>query len=82
VPIIENGRRKLIRASVAIDKQLTLRAASGNLRAIIDIKEQLSFLETLMKSKDIERKFPEDVTEEFMALTRNLRLSIDPDYLP
>jgi hypothetical protein len=94
VPIIENRERKLVPASVAIDKQLALKAASGDMRAIIEwkktrqrltleyIREQLSLVETLLKSEDIERKFPEDVTEEFMALTRGLRLSIDPDYLP
>lgn len=36
VPIIENGRRKLIPASQAIDKQLVLKAASGDLRAILE----------------------------------------------
>jgi hypothetical protein len=94
VPIIENGRRKLIPASVAIDKQLTLKAASGDLRAIIEwnkmrqrhtldhLKTQLDSLQQLLKSEEIVRKFPEDVTDEYKALTRNLRLVIDPDYLP
>jgi hypothetical protein len=94
LPIIENRERKLVPANVAIDKQLAIKAASGDLRAIIEwnkkrqrltleyIKNQLSLLETLIKSEDIERKFPEDVTEEFKALTRGLRLSIDPDFLP
>src|ERR1051326_1381810 len=39
VPILENGERKLIPASVAIDKQLTIRAASGDIRAIIEWKK-------------------------------------------
>ena len=94
VPIIENGKRKLIPARVAIDKQLTLKAASGDLRAIIEwskmrqrhtlehVKGQLDSLEQLLKSEGIVRKFPEDVTDEYKALTRNLRLAIDPDYLP
>jgi len=94
VPIIENGRRKLIPASVAIDKQLTLKAASGDLRAIIEwnkmrqrhtldhLKTQLDSLQQLLKSEEIVRKFPEDVTDEYKALTRNLRSVIDPDYLP
>jgi len=94
VPILENGERKLIPASVAIDKQLTIRAASGDIRAIIEwkktrhrltlesVKEELGQLECLLKSEDIMRKFPEDVTEEFLALCRRLRLTIDPDYLP
>jgi hypothetical protein len=94
VPIIERGKRKLIPARVAIDKQLTLKAASGDLRAIIEwtkirhrhaleyVKNQLDCLEQLMKSEDVERKFPEDVTEEYKAATRRLRSLIDPDYLP
>jgi hypothetical protein len=94
VPIIENGRRKLIPASAAIDKQLALKAASGNLRAIIEwkkmnqrhtmeyVKEQLAYFGQLMKSEDILRKFPEDVTDEYKAMVRSLRAAIDPDYLP
>jgi hypothetical protein len=94
VPIIENGERKLIPASIAIDKQLTLKAASGNLRAIIEwkktrrsltleyVKEQLGTLEALIEAEEIQRKFPEDVTEELLAVARSLRRTIDPDYLP
>src|SRR6267154_6268902 len=94
VPIIENGQRKLIPASVAIDKQLVLKAASGDLRAILEwykmrdkhtldyVRTQLDHVEQLLKSEDIVRKFPEDVTDEYKTLTRNMRSVIDPDYLP
>jgi uncharacterized protein DUF5681 len=94
VPIIENGKRKFIPARAAIEKQLALKAASGDLRAILEwnkmrhrhtleyVKEQLDYVEQLLKSEDIERKFPEDVTDEYKAMTRNLRAAIDPDYLP
>ena len=94
VPIIEDGERKLIPASVAIDKQLTLKAASGDLRAIIEwkktrsgltieyVNEQIGQLNWLLKSEATVRNFPEDVTEEFLAIVKNLRLTIDPDYLP
>ncbi len=94
VPIIEKGKRKLIPASVAIQKQLTLKAASGELRAIFEwikmcerhtseyVEEQRAYLVQLLKSEDIVRKFPEDVTEEYKAATRNLRSAMDPDYLP
>lgn len=94
VPIIENGRRKLIPASLAIDKQLVLKAASGDLRAILEwnkmrqrhtsdyAKRQLDSMEQLLKSEAIVRMFPEDVTDQYMALTRNLRAAMDPDYLP
>jgi hypothetical protein len=94
VPIIENGERKLIPASVAIDKQLALKAASGDLRAIIEwkktrskltieyVKEQLGKLEWLIKSEATVRNYPEDVTDDFLALVKNVRLAMDPDYLP
>jgi Family of unknown function (DUF5681) len=93
VPIIEKGERKLIPASVAIDKQLAIKAASGDIKAIIEwkktrqrltleyVKDQLESLGALMKAEDIERKFREDVTEEILAVSRSLRLTIDPDYL-
>jgi uncharacterized protein DUF5681 len=94
VPIIENGKRKLIPARAAIEKQLALKAASGNMRAIIawqkmcerhtleHVKEQLEYVRQLLESEDIIRKFPEDVTDEYQAVTRDLRAAIDPDYLP
>jgi hypothetical protein len=94
VPIIENGQRKLIPAHAAIDKQLALKAASGNLRAILAwtdmnrkhttayVKEQLQYHRRILKSEEIIRKHPEDVTDEYKAAVRNLRLTIDPDYLP
>ena len=94
VPIIEKGKRKLIPAGVAIQKQLALKAASGDMRAVIEWikmlerhtsdyeKEQRAYLVQLLKSEDIVRKFPEDVTEDYIAATRNLRSAMDPDYLP
>jgi Family of unknown function (DUF5681) len=94
VPTIEKGKRKLIPASVAINKQLALKAASGDRQAIIEWmkmrqrhtsdydKEQRAYLVQLLESEDIVRKFPEDVTDDYKAATRNLRSAIDPDYLP
>jgi hypothetical protein len=94
VPVIEKGRRKLIPASVAISKQLALKAASGDLRAIIEWtkmnaahtseyeKLQIEWALRVLESEDIIRKFPEDVTDEYKALTKNLRSMIDPYYLP
>jgi hypothetical protein len=46
------------------------------------VRTQLDYVEQLLKSEDIVRKFPEDVTDEYKALTRNMRSVIDPDYLP
>ncbi len=94
VPIIEKGKRKLIPASVAITKQLTFKAASGELRAIFEWMKmyqrhtveyenlQREFVERLMKSEERVRKFPEDVTDQYKALTKSLRSIIDPYYLP
>ncbi len=93
VPIIEHGRRKLIPARVAIDKQLALKAASGDMRAILEWKKmdqkhtvdyengQTERAMRVLKSEEIIRKFPEDVTDEYKALTSYLRSKIDPDYL-
>jgi Family of unknown function (DUF5681) len=94
VQIVEDGKRKTVPARVAIEKQLALKAASGNMRAIIEwskraerhtleyVKEQLGYLEQLIKSEDNIRQFPEDVTDEYKDLARLLRSTIDPDYLP
>jgi Family of unknown function (DUF5681) len=94
VPVIENGRRKLIPASQAIDKQLLLKAASGDLKAILEwnrmrdkhtleyVKQQHDCMEQLLKSEAIVRKFPEDVTDDYKLMTRRLRALTDPDYLP
>jgi hypothetical protein len=94
VSIVEQGKLREVPARIAIAKQLALKAASGNMRAIIEwskrderhtleyVKEQLENLERLRESEDIIRKFPEDVTDEYKALARYLRSVIDPDYLP
>jgi hypothetical protein len=94
VPIIENGQRKLIPASVAIDKQLVLKAASGDLKAILEwnkmrdkhtlqyVNTQRACMEQLHKSEEIVRKYPEDVTDDYKLMTRRLRALTDPDYLP
>jgi hypothetical protein len=94
IPIIEKGRRKLVPIRVAIGMQLAKKAASGDLRAILVwtdmdrkhtteyVKEQLEYARQVMKSEEIVRKHPEDVTDEYMAMIRNLRATMDPDYLP
>jgi Family of unknown function (DUF5681) len=94
VPIIEGGKRKLIPARVAIDKQLVLKAASGDMKAICKynkrrdrfvlehVKKQLDMLGLMMDGEDRIRMYPEDVTDEFKHIIHRLRLVIDPDYLP
>ena len=46
------------------------------------VKEQLEYVQQLLKSEDIIRKFPEDITDDYKAAARDLRSAIDPDYLP
>ena len=90
VAIVEGGKRKLIPAHEAIVLQLVRKAASGDMKAIIEywkwrdrftsahIKEQLSRLETLCNGLDRIRQFPEDVTDEFKNALRLLQESLDP----
>ena len=91
VSIVENGRRKSIPARLAIEKQLAIRAASGDMRAIVEwnkrnerhtsehAKRRLELLDCLIKSEDNIRKHPEDVTDEYKALTAQLRAILEPD---
>ena len=92
IPIVENGKRKLIPARLAIEKQLILRAASGDMKAIIEynkrrerytlehVKSQLSILEAIVDGEDSIQRFPEDVTDEFKRLFALLKASIDPHF--
>ena len=93
VPIIEGNERKMIPARVAIDKQLVVKAASGDMRAICEynkrrerytlehVQLQLKNLEVLFEGEDRIRMFPEDVTDEYKRVLGLLRTMIDPDYL-
>jgi antirestriction protein len=46
------------------------------------VKERIEYVQQLLESEDIIRKFPEDVTDDYKAAARDLRAAIDPDYLP
>jgi hypothetical protein len=93
VPIMKHGKREMVPASFLIEKQLALKAASGDMRAILEWmkmyqrhtleydKEQLKFAEHLRKAEERIRKFPEDVTDQFKTATRMMRSMIDPTYL-
>lgn len=93
VPIIEGNERKMLPARLAIDKQLVIKAVSGDMRAICEynkrrerftlehVKSQLKNLELILASEDRIRMFPEDVTDEFKRALALLRMKIDPDYL-
>lgn len=77
VLVIEGNERKMIPAREAIDKQLMLKSASGNIQAMreyykmkdrhtIDyVNHQLKSLQLIIEGKDRIRAFPEDVTDEF-----------------
>jgi hypothetical protein len=90
VPIVEGGKRKFIPARVAIDKQLALKAAAGDMRAICECNkrrdrftfeygnEQIARLDPLFNGLDRLRQFPEDVTDEFKRILKRLSDSIDP----
>ena len=75
---------------MAIEKQLILKAASGDMRAIIEcskrreryclehVKLQLSNLEAIANAEDRLRDFPEDVTDEFRRALKLLKANLDP----
>ena len=89
VPIVENGKRKLVPASRAIDMQLTLKAASGNMKAISEfhkrrdrmmierLTEQLTTVERILEGEEVIRRFPEDVTDEFKQIIAELRTRLN-----
>ena len=90
ISIVENGKRKSIPAHMAIEKQLILKAASGDMKAIVEcnkrreryclehVKSQLSNLEAIVNGEDSIRRFPEDVTDEFKRTLKLLKDSLDP----
>jgi len=94
VPVVEGNKRKLIPARAAIDKQLVLKAASGDMKAICEynkrrerftlehVKEQLENLRVILDGEDRIRMFPEDVTDEFKRTVSSLRQVIDPHFSP
>ncbi|MDN3275962.1 hypothetical protein QWJ07_16995 [Frankia sp. RB7] len=94
VPVIEGNKRRMIPAREAIDKQLMLKAASGNIQAMREyykmrdrhtleyVNHQLTSLWLIMEGKDRIRDFPEDVTDEFKQTLRLLEMRIDKNFLP
>jgi hypothetical protein len=90
IAIVENGKRKLVPAHIAILKQLVLKAASGDMRAIVEcnkmrerfslehVKLQMSNLEAIANAEDRLRNFPEDVTDEVKRALKLLTAQLDP----
>lgn len=93
VPIVVGNKREMIPARVAIDKQLVIKAVSGDMRAICEynkrrerytlehVNQQLKSLALIFEAEDRIRMFPEDVTDEYKRVLALLRMKIDPDYL-
>lgn len=90
ISIVENGKRKTVSARVAVEMQLARKAASGDMKAIVEfnkrnerftlehVKLQLSNLEAIANAEDRLRDFPEDVTDEFKLALKLLKASLDP----
>jgi|SRR5258705_13717892 len=90
ISIVENGKRKVVSASYAIDLQLVRKAVGGEMKAISDfhkrkdrftlehVKLHLSNLEAIANAEDRLRNFPEDVTDEFKLVLKMLRAGLDP----
>lgn len=87
VPVIEGNERKHIPSREAIDKQLMLKAALGNIPAMREyykmrdrytpdhVKSQLKSLQLIADGLQRVRDFPEDVTDEFKNALRLLQCS-------
>ncbi len=94
VPIIEGNERKMVPAREAIDKQLVVKAVSGDMRAMREyyrmrdrytiehVKLQLENLRVIVEAEDRIREFPEDVTDEFKYQIQLLKQIIDQNFLP
>lgn len=93
-PVIEGNKRKMIPAREAINKQLMLKAASGDppmMREYFKMRDRFTLdhvnthlkgLQLLMEGRDRVRDFPEDVTDEFKQRLRLLEMTIDKNFLP
>jgi len=94
VPIVENGKRKIIPARIAINRQLTKKAVEGDTRAILEWKkaehkytkeffdEQISLLETLVETEKICREGPEEGTEKLLEIMRQAKALLVPGMRP
>ncbi|RXH09669.1 hypothetical protein EAS56_25580 [Bradyrhizobium guangzhouense] len=93
VPIVVGNKREMIPASVAIDKQLIFKAASGDPRSMMlyykrkdrfvleYVEQQMRNLRALVEAQERIRDFPEDVTDEFKRAVQLLQFKIDKSYL-
>lgn len=94
VPVVIGNKREMIPARTAIDKQLVIKAVSGDVRAMTQyykrkdkfiveyVNQQLENLRVIVESEDRLRQFPEDVTDEFKKALSLLKQSIDRHYYP
>ncbi|MDF0516846.1 hypothetical protein P0R31_06355 [Bradyrhizobium yuanmingense] len=84
----------MIPARVAVDKQLILKAVSGDPRAMAQyykrkdrfiveyVNQQLENLRVIVEGEERLRQFPEDVTDEFKRALSLLKQTIDRHYYP
>jgi len=82
------------RRAPQLKKQLVLKAASGDMKAICEynkrrerytleyVKEQLENLRVILDGEDRIRMYPEDVTDEFKRAISSLKQIIDPHFMP
>ena len=89
-----DGKRKKIPASLAIYKQLVMKAVQGNLWAIREytrqrhqhvteyMDEQIKLLEEYLEGQRICRDNPEDVSEKFLQALRRIRAMLGPGFEP
>jgi hypothetical protein len=88
----KNGKRKQVSFREAIYRTHAYSAASGNIRAAIEwnkmrtrfiaqyVDEQMSMLAQIIESEKIARHAPEDVTDKFHEVLKNLKSMLGPGY--
>lgn len=94
VPVVIGNRREMIPARIAVDKQLIIKAVSGDVRAMTQyykrkdrftfdhVNAQLENVRVIFEGEARLREFPEDVTDEFKKALSLLKQSIDRHYYP
>jgi hypothetical protein len=92
VTVTEHGKRRQISVRRAIYQNIAYKAASGDIRAAIEwnkmrtrfisqyVDEQMSMLAQIIESEKIARHAPEDVTDKFHEVLKNLKSMLGPGY--
>jgi hypothetical protein len=89
-----DGKRKKITASLAIYRQLVMKAANGNMWAIREyskqrhlhvteyVDEQIKLFEEYLEAQKTCRDNPEDVSEKYLQTMRRVRSMLGPGFEP